>query len=314
MTFSILALDPEAGQIGVGVQSHYFGVGSLVPWAKPGVGVVATQSVVRAAYGPELLARLAAGRVPAEALAETVALDAGQAVRQVAVMAVDGRGATHTGAGCIQAAGHAEAPLVRAQANLVAGPRVWHAMVEAFDGTSGTLVERMLAAMDAAQEAGGDLRGQQAAALHVVSTTDTGDLAADTVLDIRVDDDVDPLGELRRLARSASALSGLVRMLEEPGLLIGPPNARADVVTRALDELAAASDVLGETNVEPMVWSGLLLARNGRTEEATALLGRAAASLPTVPDLLRSLAAAGMWQSDPEELVRLARPLGVTPG
>lgn len=306
MTYSIVALDAEAGQIGVAVQSHYFGVGALVPWARPGVGVVATQSVVRAEYGPGLLDLLEAGRDPEDALAALVAADPGAAVRQVAVLRADGQSAGHTGEGCIAHAGHAVGHGVRAQANLVAGERVWTSMVETFAAAQGSLAERMLAALDAAQEAGGDLRGQQAAALHIVRTEATGDLGADTVLDLRVDDHVSPLAELRRLATTATALAGLVGMLEEPGLLIGEPTASASAVAAAVAELERAQRILGPGNVEPTVWRGLLLARNGDLAGAETALGGAAAVSPAVPQLLESLATAGMWQHPVHELRRLA--------
>lgn len=308
MTYSILALDREAGLIGVAVQSHYFGVGSLVPWARAGVGVVATQSVVRAAYGTELLDALEAGETPEAAIAAAIARDAGRAARQIAVLGIDGRGAAHTGDGCIAAAGHLVADGLTVQANLVTGDAVWRGMAEAFAGTAGPLERRMLAALDAAEAAGGDLRGRQAAAITIVRTTGSGDLGADIVLDLRVDDHPEPLVELRRLARSAGALAGLVRMLEEPGLLTGPPIASRESIERTLDELALAQAVLGETNGEPSAWAGLLLARVGRDDEATAAFARATAAGLATAALLRSLAAAGMWIGDPDRLVRLAEP------
>ncbi|GAA1858814.1 DUF1028 domain-containing protein [Microbacterium koreense] len=305
MTYSILALDPEAGQIGVAVQSHYFGVGSLVPWARPGVGVVATQSVVRAEYGRDLLDELAAGRDPQQALDELVAADDGEAVRQVAVLRIDGVGATHTGSGCIASAGHAVGSLARGQANLVAGPAVWEGMLDVFENSAGTLASRMLDALDAAQDAGGDLRGQQAAALKIVSTTDTSDLGADTVLDLRVDDHPAPLAELRRLASAATALSGLVAMLEHPGLLIGDATAAEDAVANAVGELERAQRILGDANLEPTVWRGLILARFGDRTGAANALSAAASHDPAVTQLLASLAGAGMWQSPMDDLLAL---------
>lgn len=306
MTYSIVAIDREAGEVGVAVQSHYFGVGSLVPWARPGTGAVATQSVVRAGYGPELLDAIDAGRPPEDALRERVAADPGAGLRQVAAIDASGRVAVHTGTACIAAAGHRTGDGVSVQANLVAGEAVWVSMLDAFCAGTGSLVERMLEALDAAEAAGGDLRGRQAAAIRVVRTASSGDLAADTVLDVRVDDHPEPLVELRRLARASTALSGLVRLLEEPGLLGGPMTAAPAVVDAALAELDAAQRLLGSANGEPSAWSGLLLARLGRHEEARRHLARSAEAGLAPAALLRSLAAAGMWPGDVEDLVRLA--------
>ncbi|MDH6182455.1 putative Ntn-hydrolase superfamily protein [Microbacteriaceae bacterium SG_E_30_P1] len=306
MTYSIVAVDADAGQMGVAVQSHYFGVGSLVPWARPGVGVVATQSVVRAAYGPILLDLVEGGATAADALAEAVAADPGQGIRQVAVLSASGDAAAHTGDGCIAAAGHIVGEGFSAQANLVTGSAVWLSMAEAFTTTSGDLAHRLLASLDAAQSAGGDLRGMQAAAVRIVSTIATGDLATDTILDIRVDDHEDPLRELRRLSVASGALAGLVRMLEEPGLLSGPMTAAPGAVVTALQELETAQTTLGPANGEPSIWAGLLLARLGRPDAAASRFRRAASSGIDPAPLLRSLAAAGMWTGDPEDLVALA--------
>lgn len=306
MTYSIVAIDREAGLMGVAVQSHYFGVGSLVPWAWAGVGVVATQSVVRAAYGPELLDAMAAGEAPATALAGFLALDPGRELRQVAVLDALGRVAAHTGTSCIAAAGHAIDDGVSVQGNLLASSDVWPAMHRAYlDGAGRPLADRLLDALDAGEAAGGDLRGRQAAAIKIVRIEPTGDLAQDLVLDVRVDDDPEPLVELRRLATAATALAGLVGLLEEPGLLSGPVTASESVVAAALAELEHAQGILGTTNGEPSAWSGLLLARLGRTDEARAAFSVAAAAGLDAGPLLRSLADAGMWPGDVEELIRL---------
>ena len=306
MTYSIVAIDREAGQMGVAVQSHYFGVGALVAWARPGIGVVATQSVVRAAYGPDLLDALAEGARPDEALTHQVASDSGAAVRQVAVLDAAGRVAVHTGGACIPSAGHVTGDGFGVQANLVAAPAVWLEMRDVFLASTGTLADRMLDALDAAESAGGDLRGRQAAALRVVTTSSTGDLAADTVVDVRVDDSAEPLGELRRLVRASKALSGLVRLLAEPGLLSGAMTASPGIVDAALDELSLAQEILGDANGEPSAWSGLLLARLGRTDAAAEHFAAARRRGLDPAPLLRSLSAAGMWPHDLDGLLRLA--------
>jgi uncharacterized Ntn-hydrolase superfamily protein len=302
MTYSIVARDPETGDLGVAVQSHFFGVGSLVPWARAGVGVIATQSIVHARYGSEGLRMLADGVSPQRALDALLADDPGAALRQVAMLDADGDAAVHTGASCIGHAGSASSPNARAQANLVAGPLVWQSMVEAFEAARGSMAERLLAALDAAESHGGDLRGRQAAAILVVRGTATGDLGTDLVTDLRVDDDDDPLGRLGALVSRSTALSGLIRLLLTPGLLSGEFAAAPDAVEQSLAELRRAQTVLGPGNTEPTVWQGILLARAGRPEEAARAFATARAANPRVRDLVIELARADMWTRSPEEL------------
>src|SRR5437867_3332681 len=166
-TFSIVARDPVTGDLGVAVQSHWFSVGPTVPWAEPGVGAVATQSFVRIDYGPEGLALMKRGVSAPDALKQLVAGDKGRDVRQVAMIDASGRVAAHTGDRCIQAAGHHVGANYSVQANLMVDAGVWPAMAKAFEGSHGDLPERMLAALDAAQQAGGDIRGRQSAAILI---------------------------------------------------------------------------------------------------------------------------------------------------
>jgi uncharacterized Ntn-hydrolase superfamily protein len=199
MTYSIVARDPVSGDLGVAVQSHYFSVGSVVTWAESGVGAVATQSFAEPAYGPRGLALLRLGVDPVTALAALTSADPEQARRQVAFVDTAGRVAVHTGDLCIEAAGHVAADGVSCQANMMRGPGVWPAMLEAYHATSGDLAEKLMAALDAAEAAGGDIRGRQSAAMLIVKGTSSGQSWQDTVVDLRVEDAADPLGELRRL-------------------------------------------------------------------------------------------------------------------
>src|SRR4051812_9109032 len=201
-TYSIVARDPATGELGVAVQSHWFSVGSIVSWAEPGVGAVATQSIAEPAYGPRLLERLREGRAPRDALDELLAADEQAAVRQVAVVDSGGALAVHTGDGCIPYAGHVEGAGFSAQANMMAGPDVWPAMAEEFTTATGPLPRRLLATLDAAEAAGGDVRGRQSAALLVVPREGE---AWQRTLELRVEDSADPLGELRRLLDLADA-------------------------------------------------------------------------------------------------------------
>lgn len=197
MTYSIVARDPETGELGVAVQSRAFRVG-VCAWARPGVGAVATQAFTEPGYGPRGLELLADGRSPAEALEELLGADERSAFRQVAFLAADGRTAAHTGAACIPDCGHRAAENLSVQGNMLASPEVWPAAAEGFAAASGTLSERLLAGLDAAEEAGGDFRGRQAATLLVVSG-DRERPAWETVVDLRVDDHPEPLVELKRL-------------------------------------------------------------------------------------------------------------------
>jgi uncharacterized Ntn-hydrolase superfamily protein len=200
-TFSIVALDPDNGDVGVAVQSKYFAVGAVVPWARAGVGAVATQAAGRAAYGPEILDLLARGLEPAEAIERALADDERRETRQLGVVDAQGRAAAFTGSECNEWAGHATASGYAAQGNILAGEAVVGEMARAFERTSGALAERLLAALEAAQAAGGDRRGQQSAALVIERP---GGIPAsregiDRIVDLRVDDHPKPIRELRRL-------------------------------------------------------------------------------------------------------------------
>jgi uncharacterized Ntn-hydrolase superfamily protein len=197
VTYSIVARDEGSGELGVAVQSRAFGVG-LCAWALPGVGAVATQAFTERGYGPRGLDLLAGGAAPSDALAELLEADEQRDFRQVAFLAADGRTAAHTGAACIPDCGHVTRDGLSAQGNMLASPAVWPAAADALEATAGTLAERLLAALDAAEEAGGDFRGRESATLLVVSG-DRSEEPWQRVFDLRVENDPDPLQELRRL-------------------------------------------------------------------------------------------------------------------
>ncbi|HET8527579.1 MAG TPA: DUF1028 domain-containing protein [Gaiellaceae bacterium] len=197
MTYSIVARDPQTGELGVAVQSRAFRVG-VCAWARPGVGAVATQSFTDPGYGPRGLELLADGRSPADALAELLAADERSGFRQVAFLDATGRTAAHTGDACIPDCGHLARENLSVQGNMLASPEVWPAAAAGFDAAEGPLAGRLLAALDAAEEAGGDFRGRQAAALLVVSGEGARP-AWESVVDLRVDDHPEPLAELHRL-------------------------------------------------------------------------------------------------------------------
>src|SRR2546430_3126228 len=199
MTYSIVARDKQTGELGVAVQSHYFQVGPTVPWALAGVGAVATQSMVNVSFGPLGIDYMRAGYAAEQALKALLAGDSEPQSRQVSLVDAQGNVATHTGEKCIPAAGHRIGDGFSCQANLMEKDTVWGAMFEAYTSARGPLAERMLAALDAAEAEGGDIRGQQSAAMVVVRGNPSGRSWEDRVIDIRVEDSPEPLKELRRL-------------------------------------------------------------------------------------------------------------------
>jgi len=200
-TFSIVAVDPSTKQVGVAVESRAFAVGAVVPWVRAGVGAVATQARTFARYGPLLLDALAKGEYPQAALDAALASDSLAANRQIGIVSADGEVANHTGTECMEWAGARTGQGFSIQGNLLAGAGVVDSMADAFTTSSGSLAERLLASLEAGQEAGGDKRGQQSAALVVeqLGYENIGALGVDRLIDLRVDDHTEPIKELRRL-------------------------------------------------------------------------------------------------------------------
>jgi uncharacterized Ntn-hydrolase superfamily protein len=250
-TYSIVARDPTTGELGVAVQSHWFAVGPIVPWVRPGVGAVATQSIAEPAYGPHALDRVQANGVGARATLDALlAEDELSRFRQVAIVDAYGEVATHTGKGCIAYAGHEAGAQFSAQANMMASPDVWPAMAAAFEAASGPLARRLLAALYAAESSGGDARGRQSSALVVAPAE--GEPWQRTV-DVRVDDHPEPLRELERLLDLADAYA----IASEGDELVGQGrHAEAGERYRMASERAPG-------NHELLFWSGLATARAG---------------------------------------------------
>ncbi len=198
-TFSIVACDPATGDLGIAVQSKFLAVGSVVPWARAGVGAVATQAWANTAYGPEGLRLMAAGWTALEALAHLLAMDADTSQRQVLLVDAAGRAAAHTGGKCHEWAGHIVGEGYACAGNILVGAETVHALSETFKTTRGELPERLVAALAAAQAAGGDRRGQQSAALRVVRTAAGYGGRDDNYIDLRVDDHPRPIDELGRI-------------------------------------------------------------------------------------------------------------------
>lgn len=295
MTYSIVARDPDTGQIGVAVQSHFFSVGPIVPWAKPGVGAVATQAHAEVSYGPRGLELMGDGTPAGRALGVLVLGDKQADRRQVAMVDSMGRVAAHTGDLCIAEAGDRQGEGVSVQANMMSKPTVPDAMLKAYESTDGDLADRMLAALDAAEAEGGDIRGRQSAAMVIVKGRSSGKPWADRIVDLRVEDHPEPLIELRRLVVMRRAYDAVDRA-EEAGI-------RGDMETAAR-EYAAADEGAGE-NVEPSFWAGVSLAAAGQEEAARGLLAKSFAKHDGWKELLRRLPAADMFPDDPDLIERL---------
>jgi uncharacterized Ntn-hydrolase superfamily protein len=281
MTYSIVARDPETGDLGVAVQSHWFSVGSVVTWAESGVGAIATQSFAEPAYGPRGLALMRLGVDPETALRALTSADAEQARRQVAFIDVTGRVAAHTGTLCIEAAGHLTSDGVSVQANMMRGAGVWPAMLDAYKGSRGDLTDRLLAALDAAEAAGGDIRGRQSAAMLIVKGESSGQPWRDRIVDLRVDDAPDPLAELHRLI---DVHRGYQHMEA------AETHEIAGDLAASLDEYQLARPLLGD-NDEAAFWSAILMADAGRVEEGKAVLADIVTREPGWAELLRRLPA-----------------------
>jgi uncharacterized Ntn-hydrolase superfamily protein len=296
-TFSIVARDAETGELGVAVQSHWFSVGQLVPWAEAGIGAVATQSFVDPSYGKLGLDLMRAGRSAPDALKALLAGDEGRDVRQVAMIDAQGRVDAWTGSKDIPSAGHIVGKNYSVQANLMLNERVWPAMSRAFETTKGDLAERMLAALDAAQSEGGDIRGRQSAALIVVSGKPTGKPWADRVFDLRVDDSPEPLKELRRLV----TLHRAYNHMNAGDLAVEKKDNEG-----ALREYGAAEKLVPD-NAEMIYWHAVALVNMNRVEEALPLFRRVFAMDKNWATLTPRLTKPGLLPDDAKLIERILK-------
>jgi uncharacterized Ntn-hydrolase superfamily protein len=294
-TYSIVARDPVTGELGVAVQSHWFSVGPIVPWAEAGVGAVATQSFVDPAYGKLGLDLMRAGRSAPDSLKALLAGDEGRDVRQVAMIDASGRVDAWTGKNDIQAAGHHVGKNYSVQANLMLNDKVWPAMATAFEAAKGDLAERMLAALDAAQAAGGDIRGRQSAALIVVAAKSTGQSWRDRVFDLRVDDSPEPLRELRRLV----TLQRAYNHMNAGDLAVEKKDNEG-----ALREYSAAEKLVPD-NAEMIYWHAVALVNMGRVDESLPLFKRVFVMDRNWIELTPRLPKAGLLPNDPKIIERI---------
>lgn len=294
-TFSIVARDPETGELGVAVQSHWFSVGSRVAWAEPGVGAVATQSFTEVTYGPLGLDLMRAGKSAPDALNALRAIDPIPEVRQVGMVDAEGRAASFTGEKAIIEQCRHVGKGYSVQANLMEKPTVCAAMVRAYETTKGDLAERMMAALEAAQAEGGDIRGRQSAALVVVGAERVANPWEGRLFDLRIEDHPEPILELRRLLTLARAY----RKMNEGDDLWAEG--------KVADALAAysAAETLAPGNHEMIFWHAATLAAAGRVDESLPLFAEAFSLWPLWRDLVPRLPASGLLPDDPALIARI---------
>jgi uncharacterized Ntn-hydrolase superfamily protein len=292
-TFSIVARDPLTGDLAVAVQSHWFSVGTAVSWGEAGVGVVATQSFTNKSFGMRGLALLKSGKTAQQALTELLATDEGRDVRQVSILDAKGNVATHTGKKCVDMAGHQVGAQFSVQANMMLNATVWPAMAKAYEQNMKLpLAERVLAALDAAQAAGGDVRGRQSAALLVVRGKASAAPWDDRLIDLRVDDNEAPLTELARLLR-------LHRAYEH--MNAGDLAVEKNDMPAAIREYEAAEKMFPQ-NLEMQYWHAITLANKQQLPAALALLGPIFRQEPNWRTLTGRLPKVGLLTVSPAEL------------
>ena len=272
MTFSIVARDPATGAFGIACETHFFGVGRLVGWLEPGVGVIATQAFVNVGFGPRGIDLLRDGSTAPEAQSRLIEGDDQPEYRQLAIIDGDGRVANFTGDKCVQAAGALSGDQVSVQGNMLASDQVYESMLRSYDEASGQpFARRLLAALRSGEDAGGDARGSQSAVLKIVSANRGGNAWEETLLDLRVDDHPDPVGEITRLADLSGAFDEIGSVMFAPRVMIGRfENVTDEEANAALEALESARTVLGD-NLEAAFWKAVLLGRAGRDDEAADL-------------------------------------------
>jgi uncharacterized Ntn-hydrolase superfamily protein len=287
-TYSIVARDPATGELGVAVQSHYFSVGPVVPWAEAGVGAVATQSLVLVDYGPLGLELMRHGLTARQALDSLLAADPHHEGRQVAMVDAHGNVAAYTGPSCIPDAGDVQGGQFSCQANLMSNPTIWPSMKAAFEHAQGDLAERLMQALEAAERAGGDIRGRQSAAIVVVKPQGSGKPWNDYVVNLRVEDHPRPLVELRRLLRLRRAYN-----LEDAGDNFTSEKKPVDAAHAYAEAMQLAPDV-----VELRFWAAVTMYQNGQKDEARKIFREVFGKETRWVDLVPRLAKVGLFPAD----------------
>src|SRR5918993_1747547 len=275
--------------MGVATQSQAFAVGNSVPFALPGHGVIATQSMAEPMYGSVGLDLLQGGFTAEEVLTALSSVDPHPQRRQVAVLGVNGDLAAYTGDSCVEAAGHLVGETSVALANMAASPAVWESMVERYEASGGPLAQRLLNALQAAEEAGGDFRGRRSAAIIVIRASTTGRPWHDTVVDLRVDDSPDPVAALADLLVTRARYQGVVRAFQQA--IDGDP-VTADRELELLRPMDAQSEP------DQLMWRAVVAALAGREDAARKMLGELAGSAPQFLEAARRFGKAGLMPAD----------------
>ena len=295
MTFSIVARDEQTGQLGVAVQTHWFAVGAICPWIEAGVGAVATQSMVEISYGPKSLGLLREGKSPLEALDLLLAADKDPGLRQVGIVDNFGRIAIHTGNRCIQAAGHRAGNAYSVQANMMKNDSVWPAMEKAYLSAKGDLASRMLAALFAAQETGGDIRGKQSAAMLVAEDVKSDEPWRHVLVNLRVDDHPEPLQELERLLKINKAFD----LMNEGDTLLAKSHNEA-----AKEKYSQAAALAPEIEEMPF-WQAVTLADTDQLDEALPIFESVFRKNRDWAELVKRLPASGLLKDDAEMMKKI---------
>ena len=291
-TYSIIALDYETKEIGVAVQSHWFSVGFLVPWVKSGIGAVATQSFVKVDYGPEGLALMEEGLSANEALKKLINEDSEESIRQVGMVDINGNIASHTGNDCIAYADHVKGNFYSIQANMMKNSGVPVAMALAYESSKGDLAEKMLAALEAAENAGGDIRGKQSAAMVIASGEPTGVKWKDIELDLRVEDHKNPVKELKRLIQIHKAYKHAN---------MGDYYVEKNQTEKALIEYNNAA-ILYPDNPELLYWAAIALINNGNIQKALTMFKEVFMKNENLRLMTPRLISSGLLKIDKDKL------------
>ncbi|GMU94670.1 MULTISPECIES: DUF1028 domain-containing protein [Ignavibacterium] len=294
-TYSIVARDPQTGEMGVAVQSHWFSVGSIVSWGEAGVGVIATQSFVNPSFGQRGLEMLKQGMTAQEVVDLLIASDEGRDFRQLAIVDAKGNSAAYTGSKCIAEAGHIVGDNYSVQANLMLSNLVWSEMSKAFESTDGPLAERLVAALEAAENVGGDIRGKQSAAILVVKGEATGKLWEDRYIDLRVEDHPDPISEIKRLLKVFRAYEHMNN---------GDLAVEKNDMKLAMEHYSAAMKMFPE-NLEMKYWTAVTLVNTGQIDNALPLFKEIFAADDNWKKLTPRLIKNGMLNADESTLQKI---------
>jgi uncharacterized Ntn-hydrolase superfamily protein len=294
-TFSIVARDTITGELGVAVQSHWFNVGAVVPWGEAGVGVIATQSFVNVSFGIRGLELLKQGLTPSQVIDSLLSDDSGRDLRQVAVLDSKGRVASYTGKNCVPAAGNLIGDNFSVQANLMLNDRVWPAMAEAFKTEKGPLAERMVAALEAGRKAGGDIRGKQSAALMVFKGRSSDKPWEDKLIDLRVEDNPEPIKELKRVLKVYRAYEHM----NQGDLAVEKGNMK-----KAMEEYSAAEKMF-PGNEEMKYWHAVTLANNGRVSDSLPIFKEVFSANTNWKTLTPRLVPVGLLKVSTEDLNKI---------